>query len=65
MEELFANVPQRTRNHIKFWLEMAFMCKNPEEGAKMLMDYRNSLVTEEERDFMDFCFNARMEELKK
>lgn len=61
MEELYSNVPQRTRNHIKFWIDMACLCKNPEEGAKMLMNYRNTLETEEEKEFLDFCFNVRME----
>lgn len=62
MKEIFENIPQTVRERTQFWIDLSFAWFKPEEGAKMLNDYRNSLKTEEEREYLDFCFSARMEE---
>ena len=64
MIELFANVPQRTKNRLKFWLEILSQEKNPIIWSKKILEFRESLQTEEEKEFVDFYINY-LGELKK
>lgn len=64
MIELFANVPQQTKNRLKFLLEMISKEKNPIIWAKAILDFRETLQTEEEKEFVDFYINY-LGELKK
>lgn len=64
MIELFANVPQQTKNRLKFWLEMLSKEKNPITWSRKILDFRETLQTEEEKEFVDFYINY-LGELKK
>ncbi len=64
MIELFANVPQQTKNRLRFWIEMLSKEKNPIIWAKKILEFRESLQTEEEKEFVDFYINY-LGELKK
>lgn len=64
MIELFANVSKKVKDETKFWVEIAMLNPDPQEGAKEILAYRNTLKTEEEKDFVDFYFNMRMLEEK-
>lgn len=64
MIELFANVPQQTKNRLRFWIEMLSKEKNPIIWAKKILKFRESLQTEEEKEFVDFYINY-LGELKK
>lgn len=64
MIELFANVPQQTKNRLKFWLEMLSKEKNPIIWSRKILDFRETLQTEEEKEFVDFYINY-LGELKK
>ena len=64
MIELFANVPQQTKNRLKFWLEMLSKEKNPITWSRKILDFRETLQTEEEKEFIDFYINY-LGELKK
>ena len=64
MIELFANVPQQTKNRLKFWLEILSKEKNPIIWSKKILDFRETLQTEEEKEFVDFYINY-LGELKK
>ena len=64
MIELFANVPQQTKNRLRFWLEMFSKEKNPIIWSKKILDFRETLQTEEEKEFVDFYINY-LGELKK
>ena len=64
MIELFANVPQQTKNRLRFWLEMLSKEKNPIIWSKKILDFRETLQTEEEKEFVDFYINY-LGELKK
>lgn len=64
MIELFANVPQQTKNRLKFWLEMLSKEKNPLIWSKKILEFRETLQTEEEKEFIDFYINC-LGELKK
>lgn len=60
MIELFANVSKKVKDETKFWVDIAMLNPNPQEGAKEILAYQNTLKTEEEKDFVDFYFNLRM-----
>ena len=64
MIELFSNVPQQTKNRLKFWLEMLSKEKNPIIWSRKILDFRETLQTEEEKEFVDFYINY-LGELKK
>ena len=64
MIELFANVSKKVKDETKFWVEIAMLNPDPQEGAKEILAYRKTLKTEEEKDFVDFYFNMRMLEEK-
>ena len=64
MIELFANVPQQTKNRLRFWLEMLSKEKNPVIWSRKILDFRETLQTEEEKEFVDFYINY-LGELKK
>ena len=64
MIELFANVPQQTKNRLKFWLEMLSKEKNPVIWSSKILEFRETLQTEEEKEFVDFYINY-LGELKK
>lgn len=64
MIELFANVPQQTKNRLKFWLEILSKEKNPIIWSKKILEFRETLQTEEEKEFIDFYINY-LGELKK
>ena len=52
MIELFANVPQQTKNRLRFWIEMLSKEKNPIIWAKKILEFRESLQTEEEKEIL-------------
>lgn len=62
MKELFENIPQSTRDKVKFWIERVMCEPTAEKGAAMLMEFRGSLLTEEEKEYLDFAFSVKMEE---
>ena len=64
MIELFANMPQQTKNRLRFWIEMLSKEKNPIIWSKKILEFRESLQTEEEKEFVHFYINY-LGELKK
>ena len=64
MIELFTNVPQQTKNRLKFWLEILSKEKNPIIWSRKILVFRETLQTEEEKEFVDFYINY-LGELKK
>ena len=64
MIELFPNVPTQIKILNEKWVDLALEQENGLTGAKMIHDFVNSLNNEEEKDFVDFYFQLRMEQLK-
>ena len=68
MTELFPNISQETRKQAELAWSIAKTCKNPMDAAEMLNSFTNyySLVSKEEgiKEFLQFYFNLKMEELK-
>ena len=63
MIEIFADIPEETKNKAKFWFEVAFAQPSAHSTIKMLKEYRDSCANEYERDYVDFYFNMRMENM--
>ena len=63
MIEIFNEIPEDAKAKAKFWFEVAFAQSNIKDTIKMLKEYRDSCENEYERDFVDFYFNMRMEQL--
>ena len=64
MVELFADIPNRIREQAKFWVDLALQQNNPADTIKMVADYANSCINEEEREFVDFYFKMRLQQLE-
>lgn len=64
MVELFANVPEYIRELAKYWVDLALKQRNPMDSIKMVLEFANSCPTEEEKDFVDFYFRLRLEQIK-
>ena len=64
MDELFGGLSIHTKKYINFMVDRAVEkgMKDPKKGAEALMEIRNMLDTEEERDFADFSYEiAKLE----
>lgn len=68
MTELFPNISKEARNQAELAWDLAQHCKTPIASAEMLDAFTNyySLVSKEEgiREFLQFYFHLKMEELK-
>lgn len=64
MEELFPSIPDEIRAKTQFWLDMVFAQKDILTGLKMFTEYLESCEDEEEKAYIDFCFQSRLEQLK-
>lgn len=64
MTELFTNIPEHVKQQAKAWVDLAFHQTNLLDGAKMIKEYHDACFTDEEKDFVDFYFRMRLEQLK-
>lgn len=63
MIEIFENVPERAKKQAEFIFDMAIRHSSLPTIVKILNDYTNTCIDEEERDFVNFYFNMRMEQM--
>ena len=63
MKELYANVSDSIKTLTHYWVELALQQKNPMDGAKMISNLVDACSTEEEKEFVDFYFNLKLEQL--
>jgi hypothetical protein len=61
MIELFPGVSEEVKKLISYCIDLAFLQPTPLECAKVVNNFRKSCRTEEEKDFLDFYFNLRLE----
>lgn len=59
MIELFADVSKQVKDRTKFWVDIALLNPNPMERAQEILNFRNSLEREDEKEFVDFYVNLR------
>lgn len=64
MTELFIDIPEKVKTNAKLIFDLAMMQPNLLDAVKMLDSYTNSCLNHEEKEFCDFYFNMRMEQLK-
>lgn len=63
MIEIFANIPEEVKEQTKLVVNFIFSQLNPEQGLKFIESYISSCQDEEEKSFVRFYFNMRMEQL--
>ena len=63
MIELFTNIPEEVKEQTKLIINFIFSQLDPESGLKFIESYISSCENEEERDFIRFYFNMRMDQL--
>lgn len=64
MKEIFNNISQRTKEQVRFWVNVALTKENPMDAATVISNFSKTLKTEEEQSFLDFYFNMRLLQLK-
>lgn len=62
-EEIFKDISNELKQNVEFVFNMAMRQNNPQSALKVLNDFTNSCVNEEEKQFVEFYFNLRMEQL--
>lgn len=63
MIELFENISEKSRKQAEFIFDMAMLQPNISSTLKVLNDYTDACFNEEEKQFVEFYFNLRMENL--
>lgn len=64
MIEIFDNIPMSVKMDTELIFKIATMQKDVIAAAKMLNDYVNSCKNLEEKEYADFYFQMKFEELK-
>jgi hypothetical protein len=59
MTELFADVSNQVKDRAKFWVDIALLNPDPMARAQEILNFRNSLEREDEKEFVDFYVNMR------
>lgn len=62
-EEIFMDISDILKLRTEFIFNMAIRQKNPQSVVKILNDFTNTCINEKERQFVEFYFNLRMEQL--
>ena len=63
MIELFPDISENMRKKTKFWVDLALCNHNLYEGLQLISEYVNRCKTEREKEYVDFYFNLRLEQL--
>lgn len=64
MTEIFENIPEYVKKQTECFVDLALQQKDLFSTINALKEYRNTCSNDEERDFLDFYFSMRMEQLK-
>ena len=59
MTELFADVSKQVKDRAKSWIDIALLNPDPMARAQEILNFRNSLEREDEKEFVDFYVNMR------
>ena len=59
MIELFADVSKQVKDRAKFWIDIALLNPDPLARVQEILNFRNSLEREDEKEFVDFYVNLR------
>lgn len=63
MIEIFEDIPQEIKDQASFVFEMALLQPDLLSAVNVLKNYTNACRNEREKEFVEFYFNMRMENL--
>ena len=63
MFEIYSDIDESVKKQAKFWFEIAMCQPEAAQTFRMLKEYRDSCDDPYEREFVDFYFKVRMEEI--
>lgn len=63
MIEIFNNIPDKVKEQAEFIFNIAIKYSDISRTIKILNNYINTCINEEEKKFVEFYFNLRMEQL--
>lgn len=63
MVEIYKDIPEEIRKQTELVANFIFSTLEPEVGLKFMESYISSCQDEEEKEFVRFYFNMRMEQL--
>lgn len=63
MTELFADIPEEIKHQVEIVFNLAISQNNVPSAIEILQSYLKTCTNEEERDFADFYFSMKLEEL--
>ena len=64
MTELYADIPDEVREGAEFIVNLALAQRNPLSAVRMVKEYADSCLNDYEKEFVDFYFNLRLEQLR-
>lgn len=64
MTELFTELPDNVKCQAEKFVDMTLQNDDPFDIVNILNEYTNSCQSEEEREFVQFYINMRLEEMK-
>lgn len=64
MIELFTELPDNVKRQAEKFVDMTLQNDDPFDIVNILNEYTNSCQSEEEREFIQFYINMRLEEMK-
>jgi len=64
MTELFTELPDNVKRQAEKFVDMTLQNDDPFDIVNILNEYTNSCQSEEEREFVQFYINMRLEEMK-
>lgn len=65
MTEIFSEIPTSVKMDTELVFQIALMQNNIPSAAKILSEYVDSCENEEEKEYANFYFQMKFEELKK
>ena len=64
MIELFNNISDSVKQNAEFMFNMAIKQSSVIDAARMLHEYTETCTDEEEKEFVQFYFNLRLEQMR-
>ncbi len=64
MTELFTELPDNVKRQAEKFVDMTLQNDDPFDIVNILNEYTNSCQSEEEKEFVQFYINMRLEEMK-
>ena len=64
MTELFTNIPENVKKQTEMFVDLTFKNEDPFEIVNVLNEYTENCQNEEEKEFVQFYINMKLEEMK-